>query len=128
VHAKKAEHTAKAVFIGIARPGHDGPPHRGRSSTDHGQAFRGVLPALFDADERWRWRPVLAAAALFGLWHTFPSFALTQNATFDTALGGVPVVLVSVLTMLAAGSVDDRGDPVRRWPGALACAHRSLPA
>jgi membrane protease YdiL (CAAX protease family) len=65
-------------------------------------AFRGVLPALFGAGERWRWGPVLGAAALFGLWHAFPSFALTQNATIGTALGGVPVVLVSVLTMLAA--------------------------
>jgi len=65
-------------------------------------AFRGVLPALFGAGDRWRWRPVLAAAALFGLWHAFPSFAMTENAAIDTAFGGVPIVVVSVLTMLAA--------------------------
>jgi membrane protease YdiL (CAAX protease family) len=65
-------------------------------------AFRGVLPALFGAGDRWRWRPVLAAAALFGLWHAFPSFALTQNATIGTAFGGVPIIVVAVLTMLAA--------------------------
>lgn len=66
-------------------------------------AFRGVLPALFGAREHWRWRPALAAAGLFGLWHAFPSFALVQNATIGTALGGVPIVLVAAGTMLAAG-------------------------
>lgn len=65
-------------------------------------AFRGVLPALFGAGDCWRWRPVLAAAALFGLWHAFPSFALTENAAIGTAVGGVPIVVVAVLTMLAA--------------------------
>jgi uncharacterized protein len=65
-------------------------------------AFRGVLPALFGAGDRWRWRPVLVAAALFGLWHAFPSMALVQNDTVATAFGGVPIVVVSVLTMLAA--------------------------
>jgi uncharacterized protein len=65
-------------------------------------AFRGVLPALLGAGDRWRWRPVLIAAALFGLWHAFPSMALLQNATIGTAFGGVPIVVVSVLTMLAA--------------------------
>ncbi len=65
-------------------------------------AFRGVLPALLGAGDRWRWRPVLGAAALFGLWHAFPSFALTQNATIGDAVGGVPIVVVAGLTMLAA--------------------------
>jgi membrane protease YdiL (CAAX protease family) len=65
-------------------------------------AFRGVLPALFGAGDRWRWRPVLVAAALFGLWHAFPSMALVRNATVGAAFGGVPIIVVSVLTMLAA--------------------------
>lgn len=65
-------------------------------------AFRGVLPALLGAGDRWRWRPVLLAAGLFGLWHAFPSVALVQNATIDSAFGGVPIVVVSVLAMLAA--------------------------
>lgn len=65
-------------------------------------AFRGVLPALLGAGDRWRWRPVLVVAALFGLWHAFPSFALLENDAIGTAIGGVPVVVVSVLTMLAA--------------------------
>jgi membrane protease YdiL (CAAX protease family) len=65
-------------------------------------AFRGVLPALLGAGDRWRWRPVLITAALFGLWHAFPSMALLQNATVGAAFGDVPIVVVSVLTMLAA--------------------------
>ena len=48
-------------------------------------AFRGVLPALFGGGERWRWGPVLATSALFGLWHVLPSLALTQNAAVDAA-------------------------------------------
>jgi membrane protease YdiL (CAAX protease family) len=66
-------------------------------------AFRGVLPALFGARERWRWRPALAAAGLFGLWHAFPSFALARYATTGTALGGVPIAVMVAGTMLAAG-------------------------
>lgn len=65
-------------------------------------AFRGVLPALLGAGDRWRWRPVLAAAALFGLWHAFPSLALMENAAIGTAFGGVPIWVVSVLAMLGA--------------------------
>lgn len=65
-------------------------------------AFRGVLPALFGAGDRWRWRPALVTAALFGLWHAFPSMTVLQNATVGSTFGGVPVVVVSVLTMLAA--------------------------
>ena len=65
-------------------------------------AFRGVLPALFGAGDRWRWGPVLVAAALFGLWHVIPSMALVRNATVGAAFGGVPVLVVSLLTMLAA--------------------------
>jgi len=65
-------------------------------------AFRGVLPALFGADARWRWGPVLAAAALFGLWHALPSLALTRNAMVHQTLGGLPIIAVSALAMLAA--------------------------
>jgi membrane protease YdiL (CAAX protease family) len=65
-------------------------------------AFRGVLPALLGAGERWRWRPVLVAAGLFGLWHAFPSLTMQQNAAIGTAFGGVPIVVVSLFTMLAA--------------------------
>lgn len=65
-------------------------------------AFRGILPALFGAGDRWRWRPVLVAAALFGLWHAIPSLALVENAAIDSAIGGVPILVVSVLAMLGA--------------------------
>ncbi|GAB3451064.1 CPBP family intramembrane glutamic endopeptidase [Actinophytocola sediminis] len=65
-------------------------------------AFRGVLPALLGASDRWRWRPILVAAALFGLWHALPSLALMENAAIDSALGGVPTFVVSVLAMLGA--------------------------
>lgn len=65
-------------------------------------AFRGVLPALLGAGDRWRWRPVLVAAALFGLWHALPSMALPHNAAVDAAFGGVPVIVVSLFAMLAA--------------------------
>jgi uncharacterized protein len=66
-------------------------------------AFRGVLPALLGAaGDRWRWRPVLLTAALFGLWHAFPSLALTQNAAVAAAVAGVPLAVVSVLAMLGA--------------------------
>jgi uncharacterized protein len=65
-------------------------------------AFRGVLPALLGASDRWRWRPVLGAAALFGLWHALPSLALMENAAIGSAFGGVPIVVVSVLAMLGA--------------------------
>ena len=42
-------------------------------------AFRGVLPALLGADgQRWMWRPVLGASALFGLWHLYPALQLAQ--------------------------------------------------
>ncbi|MGH3756908.1 CPBP family intramembrane glutamic endopeptidase [Actinophytocola sp.] len=65
-------------------------------------AFRGVLPALFGAGDRWRWRPVLAAALLFGLWHALPSLALRENAAIDTVFGGVPIIVVSLVAMLGA--------------------------
>ncbi|WP_020674135.1 CPBP family intramembrane glutamic endopeptidase [Amycolatopsis nigrescens] len=68
-------------------------------------AFRGVLPALLGADERWRWGPVLGAAGLFGLWHVLPSLALTQNSMVQTTFGGLPVAVLSVLAMLAAAGV-----------------------
>ncbi|WP_116198702.1 CPBP family intramembrane glutamic endopeptidase [Amycolatopsis circi] len=68
-------------------------------------AFRGVLPALLGAGERWRWRPVLGASALFGLWHLLPSLALTQNEAVRQTVGGLPLVVVSLLAMVAAAGV-----------------------
>ncbi|MBN6042048.1 type II CAAX prenyl endopeptidase Rce1 family protein [Amycolatopsis sp. 195334CR] len=65
-------------------------------------AFRGVLPALLGGGQRWRWGPVLGAAALFGLWHLLPSLALVRNAAVDATFGGLPLWLISVLAMLAA--------------------------
>lgn len=65
-------------------------------------AFRGVLPALLGAGERWRWWPVLGASALFGLWHLLPSLALTQNAAVHQTVGGLPLATISVLAMVAA--------------------------
>jgi membrane protease YdiL (CAAX protease family) len=65
-------------------------------------AFRGVLPALLGGGARWRWGPVLGASALFGLWHVLPSLALRRNAAVDTALGGLPIGVLSVLAMIAA--------------------------
>lgn len=65
-------------------------------------AFRGVLPALFGADHRWRWGPVLGAAALFGLWHALPSLALTRNTVVASTFGGLPLAVISGLAMLAA--------------------------
>ncbi|WP_370937143.1 CPBP family intramembrane glutamic endopeptidase [Amycolatopsis sp. cg13] len=68
-------------------------------------AFRGVLPALLGAGERWRWWPVLGASALFGLWHLLPSLALTQNAAVHQTVGGLPLPMISVLAMAAAAGV-----------------------
>ncbi|WP_158888140.1 CPBP family intramembrane glutamic endopeptidase [Amycolatopsis anabasis] len=65
-------------------------------------AFRGVLPALLGAGERWRWAPVLGAAGLFGLWHLLPSLALVRNAAVHATFGGLPLAVVSVLAMVAA--------------------------
>ncbi|MBP2184680.1 CPBP family glutamic-type intramembrane protease [Amycolatopsis magusensis] len=65
-------------------------------------AFRGVLPALLGADQRWRWGPVLGAAGLFGLWHLLPSLALVRNAAVAETFGGFPLWLVSALAMLGA--------------------------
>jgi uncharacterized protein len=65
-------------------------------------AFRGVLPALLGAGERWRWGPVLGAAGLFGLWHLLPSLALEQNAAVHASFGGLPLAVVALLAMLAA--------------------------
>ncbi len=48
-------------------------------------AFRGVLPALLGADgKQWKWRPVLGASALFGLFHLFP--ALRQGQCDELAV------------------------------------------
>ncbi|MFD9890898.1 CPBP family intramembrane glutamic endopeptidase [Amycolatopsis sp. NPDC059027] len=65
-------------------------------------AFRGVLPALLGAGDRWRWLPVLGAAVLFGLWHLLPSLALVRNSAVHATVGGLPLAVVSALAMLAA--------------------------
>jgi uncharacterized protein len=65
-------------------------------------AFRGVLPALLGGGDRWKWRPVLGASALFGLWHALPSMSLVgQNAALGS-LFGPAAVLVPLLAV--AGS------------------------
>jgi len=72
-------------------------------------AFRGVLPALFggvDLDRRWRWSPVLAASALFGLWHVLPSIGLaSSNAAVARVFGAASPVLVPSLAVLASAAV-----------------------
>ncbi|GAA4545013.1 CPBP family intramembrane glutamic endopeptidase [Amycolatopsis samaneae] len=65
-------------------------------------AFRGVLPALLGAGDRWRWWPVLGASVLFGLWHLLPSLALVRNSAVHATVGGLPLGVVSALAMLAA--------------------------
>ncbi|MDQ0381629.1 CPBP family intramembrane glutamic endopeptidase [Amycolatopsis thermophila] len=67
-------------------------------------AFRGVLPALLGGGDRWRWRPVLGASALFGLWHLLPSLALRRNAAVDAAAGQIPLPVLSVLAMAGAAA------------------------
>ncbi len=67
-------------------------------------AFRGVLPALFGAaDDRWRWGPILASAALFGLWHALPALAIGRNAAVHAVFGSTPAVVLQVTAMAAAG-------------------------
>lgn len=64
-------------------------------------AFRGVLPTLFGGNpaQVWRWKPILGASALFGLWHVLPSSALTTgNSAVREMLGG-SAVLVAVLAV-----------------------------
>ncbi|MET9258558.1 CPBP family glutamic-type intramembrane protease [Amycolatopsis sp. NPDC004079] len=63
-------------------------------------AFRGVLPALLGASERWR--PVLSASVLFGLRHLLPSLALAQNAAVNQTACGLPLATASVLATVAA--------------------------
>ncbi|MFD7655407.1 CPBP family intramembrane glutamic endopeptidase [Actinosynnema sp. NPDC059797] len=65
-------------------------------------AFRGVLPALLGAGERWRWGPVALASALFGLWHILPSLALRQNAAVDALFGDAPVLVTVVAAVVAS--------------------------
>lgn len=65
-------------------------------------AFRGVLPALFGGGRQWRWKAVLGAAALFGLWHVYPALALERNAMVREYFGALPLAALPVLVMLAA--------------------------
>ncbi|MEO5832202.1 MAG: CPBP family intramembrane glutamic endopeptidase [Nakamurella sp.] len=64
-------------------------------------AFRGVLPTLFGGNpaQVWRWRPILAASALFGLWHVLPSAALTTGNSAVRELLGGSAVLVAILAV-----------------------------
>jgi CAAX protease family protein len=69
-------------------------------------AFRGVLPALLGADgQRWRWRSVLGASVLFGLFHLLPAIkqgqcdALAVHSLFCPAgpvLGPAAVMIVAM--------------------------------
>ncbi len=73
-------------------------------------AFRGVLPALFGGSPaiRWRWRPVLVASFLFGLWHILPSRGLASgNRAVADALGGdqLAATTLAVVSMTAAGGL-----------------------
>jgi uncharacterized protein len=71
-------------------------------------AFRGVLPALFgaDLDQRWHWRPVLAASALFGLWHALPSVGLAgSNAAVGELPGAAFPVVVPALAVIVSTAV-----------------------
>lgn len=73
-------------------------------------AFRGVLPALFGASPsvRWKWKPVLGASALFGLWHLLPSSALTNgNAAVHDLLNGSAIATTSlaILSTMLLGIV-----------------------
>ena len=64
-------------------------------------AFRGVLPTLFGGNpaQVWRWKPILAASALFGAWHILPSSALTTgNSAVHQLLGG-SAILVAILAV-----------------------------
>jgi uncharacterized protein len=71
-------------------------------------AFRGVLPTLLGGNPAvvWRWKPVLGASALFGLWHVLPSTALTTgNAAVNEMFGGsaIIVALLAVISTMAVG-------------------------
>ena len=71
-------------------------------------AFRGVLPALMGASPaiRWRWKPVLGASLLFGLWHILPSLGInTGNKAVAEVLGGSQLIttLLAVASMVLAG-------------------------
>ena len=73
-------------------------------------AFRGVLPAAFGLRgvQTWRWRPMLAASVLFGLWHVLPSLELeTTNEGVVDALGrnSAITVLLAVIGATVAGVV-----------------------
>lgn len=65
-------------------------------------AFRGVLPALFGADARWRWGPILAASSLFGAWHILPSLALHRNAAVAATLGTASAAVIPTLAVVAS--------------------------
>jgi membrane protease YdiL (CAAX protease family) len=67
-------------------------------------AFRGVLPALLGGGHHWRWRPVLGASALFGLWHALPSLGLVQNAAVREMFSGAAALIPPIAMLAAAGA------------------------
>lgn len=72
-------------------------------------AFRGALPALFEARNDWTHRRAVAVSSvLFGTWHILPSLQLNStNETLGSRLGGrsgqIWAVAVSVVTTSVAG-------------------------
>lgn len=70
-------------------------------------AFRGVLPTLFGGNpaQVWRWKPILASSALFGLWHVLPSAALTTGNSAVRELLGGSAVLVAILAVASTALV-----------------------
>ncbi len=65
-------------------------------------AFRGVLPALL-ASGRSRWRGVVAASALFGLWHVLPAWNIYRvNPVLRDLLHGTAGQVVGVSVGVAS--------------------------
>lgn len=83
-------------------------------------AFRGVLPAVFEA----RWgarRAVLASAGLFGLWHVLPAWTLGRaNSGLRDALPGTAGRVATVAGGVAGTAVVGLGFSwLRRRSGSL---------
>ncbi len=70
-------------------------------------AFRGVLPGLLGGGDRFRWRPVLGASVLFGLWHIGPAITMGRtNPLIHDLLGSAATIVAPlgvVVAMTAAG-------------------------
>ncbi len=60
-------------------------------------AFRGVLPGLLGGGDRFRWRPVLGASVLFGLWHIGPAITMARtNAMIHDLLGSAATIVAPI--------------------------------